>query len=222
MITSLAARMLPRDLGSRFARFEDHRKIRSLIAKVIPGYEEIGAIDESKNEFHVGGRVFRTPRFATANARAKFHAVAIPELTGEGMDELRLMTMRSEGQFNTVVYEEEDIYRGQERRDVILMNAADMKRMKLRPDQRVTVSSETGEMRGVLAREAAIREGNAARYYPEANVLVPRRVDGESRTPSFKNVVVRVKAERSLPVIASGPVIAGGPVTASREKHAKS
>ena len=33
------------------------------------------------------------------------------------------MTVRSEGQFNTVVYEEEDIYRGQERRDVILMNA---------------------------------------------------------------------------------------------------
>ena len=31
------------------------------------------------------------------------------------------MTVRSEGQFNTVVYEEEDIYRAQERRDVILM-----------------------------------------------------------------------------------------------------
>ena len=27
------------------------------------------------------------------------------------------MTLRSEGQFNTVVYEEEDRYRGQERRD---------------------------------------------------------------------------------------------------------
>ena len=40
--------------------------------------------------------------------------------------QLRLMTVRSEGQFNTVVYEEEDIYRGQERRDVILMNPADM------------------------------------------------------------------------------------------------
>ena len=32
------------------------------------------------------------------------------------------MTVRSEGQFNTVVYEEEDLYRGQDRRDVILMN----------------------------------------------------------------------------------------------------
>ncbi len=31
---------------------------------------------------------------------------------------MRLMTIRSEGQFNTVVYEEEDIYRAQDRRDV--------------------------------------------------------------------------------------------------------
>ena len=30
---------------------------------------------------------------------------------------LRMMTIRSEGQFNTVVYEEQDIYRGQERRE---------------------------------------------------------------------------------------------------------
>ncbi len=34
------------------------------------------------------------------------------------------MTVRSEGQFNTVVYEDEDIYRGQDRRDVILLNPA--------------------------------------------------------------------------------------------------
>ena len=46
--------------------------------------------------------------------------------------QLRLMTVRSEGQFNTVVYEEEDIYRGQERRDVILMNPADIERLGLR------------------------------------------------------------------------------------------
>ena len=41
------------------------------------------------------------------------------------------MTVRSEGQFNTVVYEDEDIYRGQERRDVILMNERDIARLGL-------------------------------------------------------------------------------------------
>ena len=37
-----------------------------------------------------------------------------------------MMTVRSEGQFNTVVYEDADIYRNQDRRDVILMNEDDI------------------------------------------------------------------------------------------------
>ncbi len=32
-------------------------------------------------------------------------------------------------------------------------------------------------------------------YCPEANVLVPRAVDPESKTPAFKNVLVTVQAE---------------------------
>lgn len=102
------------------------------------------------------------------------------------------MTIRSEGQFNTVVYEEEDLYRGQERRDVILMAREDIERLGLRENQPVDVRSDTGVMRGVLARAIDIRPGNAAMYYPEANVLVPRAVDGESRTPTFKHVRVTV------------------------------
>jgi anaerobic selenocysteine-containing dehydrogenase len=109
--------------------------------------------------------------------------------------QLRLTTIRSEGQFNTVVYEEEDIYRGQERRDVILMNAADIQRLGLHADQIVTVQSETGQMRGIRVREFPIRAGNAAMYYPEANVLTPRTADPESRTPAFKNVLVAVTSE---------------------------
>jgi hypothetical protein len=31
-------------------------------------------------------------------------------------------------------------------------------------------------------------------YYPEANLLVPRTLDGASKTPAFKNVRVRVTA----------------------------
>src|SRR5690606_14001358 len=97
--------------------------------------------------------------------------------------ELMLMTIRSEGQFNTVVYEEEDLYRGQERRDVILMSREDMDALGVRPDDSVTVVSSAGRMSGVLAREAPIRPGNAAMYYPEANVLIPAVADPLSRTP---------------------------------------
>jgi anaerobic selenocysteine-containing dehydrogenase len=100
-----------------------------------------------------------------------------------------------------VVYEEEDLYRGQERRDVVLMNGADMKRMGLRENDAVSVESSAGRMDGLVARVAEIRSGNAAMYYPEANVLVPAVVDGESRTPAFKSIAVRVRKSGRLAVL---------------------
>lgn len=103
------------------------------------------------------------------------------------------MTLRSEGQFNTVVYEEQDIYRGQERRDVILMNAADIRRLRLREDQKVTVCNQVGSMPNILVREFDLPSGNAAMYYPEANVLIPREADPLSKTPRFKSVLVEIE-----------------------------
>ena len=48
-----------------------------------------------------------------------------------------------------------------------------------------------------------IRPCNALMYYPEANELVPCSVDPYSKTPAFKNVLVRVeaggRAQRSIP-----------------------
>ncbi len=103
------------------------------------------------------------------------------------------MTVRSEGQFNTVVYEDYDLYRGQERRDVILLHPDDIARLGLKAGGRVCVTSEIGEMQNVLVHSFAdIKPGNAAMYYPEANVLVPRRLDPLSRTPAFKCVIVTV------------------------------
>ena len=102
------------------------------------------------------------------------------------------MTIRSEGQFNTVVYEDEDIYRGQERRDVIMMNEADIKRLRLSIDQAVSVNSDTGKMTGIIVRAINIPPGNAAMYYPEANVLVPRSIDPDSGTPAFKSIAVSI------------------------------
>ena len=101
------------------------------------------------------------------------------------------MTLRSEGQFNTVVYEEEDIYRGNRRRDVVMMNEADGDRLGLGEDDPVAVRTETGEMRVVVAF-VDIPPGNLAMYYPEANVLVPRRIDPSSGTPAFKSIPARL------------------------------
>ena len=141
----------------------------------------------------VPGRSVHNPSFATADHHAHLHPIAIPAAE-PGAGELRLMTVRSEGQFNTVVYEEADRYRGQERRDVIMISRADRERLGLAIDQPVTVRSATGEMRGILVRELDVRAGNAVMYYPEANVLVPRAVDPASGTPSFKHVAIAIVA----------------------------
>ena len=76
---------------------------------------------------------------------------------------------------------------------MILLNPEDMRRMGLVEDSLVTVSSSVGQMHNILARPfEEIRDGNAMMYYPESNVLVPRVVDPQSRTPNFKNIVVSI------------------------------
>jgi anaerobic selenocysteine-containing dehydrogenase len=50
-------------------------------------------------------------------------------------------------------------------------------------------------MDSILVRDySEIKEGNCLMYYPEANVLVSRHVDPQSRTPAFKGELVRVVA----------------------------
>jgi anaerobic selenocysteine-containing dehydrogenase len=101
------------------------------------------------------------------------------------------MTLRSEGQFNTVVYEEEDLYRGNTRRDVVMVSHEDAHRLHLHEGDRVTVKTETGKL-GVVVSIADIRPGNLAMYYPEANTLVPRSIDRDSGTPAFKSVIAQL------------------------------
>jgi len=83
------------------------------------------------------------------------------------------MTVRSEGQFNTVVYEEEDLYRAQDRRDIIMLHASEIERLGFQVDQLVRVHNSVGEMRWQRVRPFDVRPGNALMYCPEANVLVP-------------------------------------------------
>ena len=190
VIVDLAERLL----GDKLSSLRDHREIRRAIAAVIPGYEKIGAIDDTRQEFQIAGRTFHEPRFATDNGRAKFHVVAVPEHDGLRDRQLHLMTVRSEGQFNTVVYEEHDVYRGQERRDVIMMHADDITRLGLVVDQAVTVRSDVGELSNILVRATAVRPGNAVMYYPEANAIIPSEADPQSGTPSFKRTLITVEA----------------------------
>jgi len=181
----------------RFAA--DHAHLRQLIAQIVPGWEKIGAIDTTKEEFHLQERLLHRPAFKTPSGKAQFKAHAIPKLPELEKDQVRVMTVRSEGQFNTVVYEEEDIYRGQDGRDVILMNPADIARMGLKEEQRVNVSNEVGEMRNIRVKGFDIAPGCALMYYPEGNALVSTAVDPRSKTPAFKAAIARVTAS-TIPV----------------------
>src|SRR5262249_22988959 len=156
--------------------------IRAAIAAVVPGYEAIGAIDQTRTEFQVAGRTLHAPVFHTPSGKARALVTPVPDFPLQA-GELRLTTIRSEGQFNTVVDEEEDIYRGNERRDVVMMSPEDAQALGLRENQRVAVQNGTGRMEAVV-RFAALPPGNAAMYYPEANVLIPRRIDAASGTPA--------------------------------------
>ena len=59
-------------------------RIREAIANIVPGFEKIGDIENSKEEFQIGGRTFHEPRFATPNGKAKLHTHELPELRGQG------------------------------------------------------------------------------------------------------------------------------------------
>jgi molybdopterin-dependent oxidoreductase alpha subunit len=192
IVADFAQRVLGDKTPIQWREMERTRRIREAIGRIVPGLEPMVEIDQTRQEFQIPGRAFHQPRFATPDGKAQLFVHDLPELSGAECDShLRLMTVRSEGQFNTVVYEDYDIYRGVDRRDVILVHPDDIARLKLQANQRVTVRSAIGQMTGIeLLPFADIRPGNALMYYPEANALVPRSVDRQSKTPAFKNVLI--------------------------------
>jgi molybdopterin-dependent oxidoreductase alpha subunit len=190
IISEIASRILPQGKFD-WSRFRDHKTLREEIGKVVPGYGAMKEIDATRNEFQIEGRTFHEPRFKTPDGKAHFYPTSLPDFS-VGEDEFRLMTLRSEGQFNTVVYEEEDLYRGNSHRNVVMLSQADADRLEIGEGEPAIVESETGSLR-VSAAIVDISEGSLAMYYPEANALVPRKLDSRSKTPAFKSIVVRLR-----------------------------
>ncbi len=188
--------------GSTGLQFIDWRslrntgRIREAIAAIVPGFDKIKEIDRTKEEFQIAGRTIHEARFPTHDGRAVLHTHTLPDLYGSASGELRLMTIRSEGQFNTVVYEDYDLYRGVTDRRVILIHPEDIEELGLEESKSVTVHGPAGSMNRVQIHPfSQIKPGNAAMYYPECNVLVSRRLDPASKTPAFKCVVITLEPE---------------------------
>jgi len=195
LLSGIASRVIPRETLD-FAPFAEHRTIRQAIARVIPGYAALGQIDDSKQEFHVAGRHPGQTQFDTKDGRAHFVRPSADVFRAAlARDEFMLSTVRSDGQFNTIVYTDNDTYRRQSERHIVMMHPADMRARGLQEDQHVTLHSRVGSIAGLKVKPFDIRRGNLLMYFPEANVLVPTHTDPRSQTPGFKSVPVRLAAD---------------------------
>lgn len=185
-----------------FSVFQQHRSIRATIAACIPGMEDLKDIDVAKKEFHIRRRLIHHPEFNTPSGKAHFvsrdpHVSTAPHVNRDANAEpgasefpFTLATVRSEGQFNSIIYEEADSYRSTEHRNVVLMNQDDLEQLGIKEGELVDVRSSNGEMLGLQACVFDLPRGNALTYYPEANTLVSIARDPRSKTPAFKSVAV--------------------------------
>ncbi len=192
-----------------WGRLQDPVYVRQLIARTVPGYAPISEIDATRKEFSVEGRIFTQPSFATPSGRARMAVTPLPELhlpgpghfgvalaAGEAALVIALITARSYGQHNTVVYQEGDAYRAMPHRNTILMNRADLRRAGLEAHQRVQVQGEAGVLDNVEIIPGEIREGAGLMFYPEVNAILRAAVDPRCGTPAYKRVPVLVRAGR--------------------------
>lgn len=192
IIATIASKVIGKEKLD-FSQFLNHKTIRQTIAEIIPGFKKLADLDETKEEFQIGGRTFHSSKFNTNSGKAKFVFNPLPE--NEAVNgSLSLMSVRSEGQFNSIVYEEGDVWRGMKHREILLMNEYDMAERNLENGQKVLAESKVGQLQGFEVQRFDISKGCVLGFYPETNVLVSSEVDPRSLTPSFKNTRIWIKA----------------------------
>jgi molybdopterin-dependent oxidoreductase alpha subunit len=176
---------------------EDHDRIRSLIERVVPGFENYNERALRNGGFYlpnpVKQRVWDTPQ-----GKAVF-SLAPMDVFEAAPGRLVLQTLRSHDQFNTTIYGMNDRYRGiGNARRIILVNPDDLKERQIPPCSQVAITSFWGDERRIAKDFTAIPyempRGSAAAYFPEANVLVPAGSQAEgSGTPTSKAVEIEIQ-----------------------------
>jgi molybdopterin-dependent oxidoreductase alpha subunit len=190
---------------------DDYALVRDLIEATYPhDFAQFSARMNQPGGFWRGNpardRVWNTPSGkAEFTAPARLNALDFNDAPGR----YRLLTMRSNDQFNTTIYGYSDRFRGIEgTRDVVLMNSDDMAEAGLTHGERVTLVGDAGDgvdrrLRGLSVVTFSLPRGTVAAYYPESNALVSvNHHDRLSKTPASKGIPVRIVPERNSP---SGP-----------------
>ena len=180
----------------------DYALIRNAIAETYP--EDFHGFNErmwTPGGFYRGNsareRIWKTEsKKATFTTPKQMTAVGFGEAPGR----YRLITMRSNDQFNTTIYGYSDRMRGIEgTRDVLLINPDEMQRANLHEGQVVSLVSDAEdgverEVFGLKVVPFSLPDGCIGAYYPEMNSLMPlSHHDGPSKTPAAKSVPVRIR-----------------------------
>ena len=175
---------------------EDYDRIRNLIERVIPGFENFNKRVRQPGGFYLPNpakrRVWETP-----SGKAGFSLAAM-DVFQPSPGRLVLQTLRSHDQFNTTIYGMDDRYRGiSNARRIILVNPGDLRERGIPPCSQVDITSIWGGERRTARSFTAIPyempRGSAAAYFPEANVLVPAGSQAEgSGTPTSKSIEIEI------------------------------
>ncbi|MDR6127457.1 molybdopterin-dependent oxidoreductase alpha subunit [Sphingomonas sp. SORGH_AS802] len=142
-------------------------------------------------------------KWETESGKAEFNVPRALNASGfaDKDGRFRLITLRSNDQFNTTIYGYDDRFRGiRGTRMVVMMNRDDMARLGLKEGDKVALESDAEDgvdrtVEGLRVVEYNIPAGNLGGYYPELNYLIPLEHHAlESHVPAGKSVPVRVRA----------------------------
>ena len=187
---------------------DDYAKVRDAIEATWPEvFRDFNGRFREPGGFHrpipARERVWKTET-GKANFVVPGGLVADPDAPETSTDVIRLMTIRSDDQFNTTIYGLNDRFRGVfGTRMVIFMNRGDVDRLGLTEGQAVTAVTvfDDGQVRQVTGLRVTpfdIPPGCAAGYFPECNPLVPLQHHAEqSQVPASKSIPVRLVAAPS-------------------------
>jgi len=181
----------------------DYGLVRDLIEQTYPEmFHDFNARMFTPGGFYKGNAA-RERIWKTTSGKAEFTAPERLESLGfaDAPGRYRLLTMRSNDQFNTTIYGMSDRLRGIEgRRDVLLINPDDIARAGLAEGQKVWLESDAGdgvhrEVGPLEVTPFKLPDGCLGGYYPEMNPLIALdHHDIQSKTPANKSVPVRIRA----------------------------
>ncbi|CAM3187087.1 FdhF/YdeP family oxidoreductase [Paracoccus nototheniae] len=202
IVARLAAATLPASAKMPWDHWaRDYARIRALIEVVYPDdFHDFEARMNQPGGFYRGNPA-RNRDWQTDSGKAQFTRPAALDATGLGVGPglYRLITLRSNDQFNTTVYGLSDRLRGIEGdRMLIMMSPDDMAAEGLVAERRIALTGAADD--GIGRRVAGLRvipydlpRGCIAGYFPELNPLSPlSRCDLASDTPATKGIPVRL------------------------------